>query len=79
MIIEYKVLPPNEIFKDIQIRKNKKEAYENAILRGMRHPDNWIYMYSKDNKDYFKNSFSRKYISYPQFGFYKKTYKGRSR
>lgn len=33
----------------------------------MKDPDNWMYMYSKKNMDYFKNIYTRDYESYPQF------------
>ena len=34
----------------------------------MKNPDDWMYMYSENGKDYFKHYFSRGYRSYPQFG-----------
>ncbi|MBQ9298834.1 MAG: hypothetical protein IJ223_07445 [Clostridia bacterium] len=66
--IKYLVHPPDSIFVGIKIRENPEDAFKNAIKRGMKNPDDWIYMYSNNNKDYFKNYYSRKYKSYSQFG-----------
>ena len=49
--IKYLVHPKGSIFEGIKIREN---------------PDDWMYMYSEKNKDYFKNYYTRAYISYPQ-------------
>ena len=38
--------------------------FENAIKQGMTSPDDWMYMYSNDEKDFFKNCYSREYISF---------------
>jgi hypothetical protein len=49
-------------------------AFDNAIHKGTFHSDpdksedynyagSWMYMYSKDDRDYFKNIKTRKYIS----------------
>lgn len=38
--------------------------YENAIKQGMTYPEEWMYMYSDDENDFFKNCNSRKYISF---------------
>ena len=51
--IKYLVHPPDSIFAGIKMREN---------------PDDWMYMYSENNKDYFKNYYTRNYKSYPQFG-----------
>lgn len=66
--IKYFVHPPNSIFAGIKIRENPEEAFENAIKRGMKNPDDWMYMYSENNRDYFKHIDTRNYISFPQFG-----------
>ena len=50
--IKYLVHPPGSIFEGMMIREN---------------PDDWMYMYSKNNKDYFKNYYTRNYKAYPQF------------
>ena len=59
--IKYLVHP-----KGSKIRENPDDAFKNAIKRGMKNPDDWMYMYSEKNKDYFKNYYTRAYISYPQ-------------
>jgi len=65
--IKYLVHPAESIFEGIKIRENSNDAFDNAIKRGMKNPDDWMYMYSNNNKDFFKNYYSRKYKSYPQF------------
>lgn len=66
--IKYFKHPENSIFAGLQIRENPDEAFYNAIKRGMKNPEDWMYMYSENGRDYFKNSINRKYISYSQFG-----------
>jgi len=41
-----------------------KDAFENAISKGLNIPTDFMYVYSKDNKDYFKNIMDRKYINF---------------
>lgn len=65
--IEY-TTPANSIFSGLQIRTDPQAAFENAIKRGMKDPDDWMYMYSKDGRDYFKHCDYRTYKSYPQTG-----------
>lgn len=60
------------VFADLQIRENPDEAFDNAIKRGMKNPDDWMYMYSDRGRDYFKHHVTRKYTSYPQFGFFER-------
>jgi|15BtaG_2_1085339.scaffolds.fasta_scaffold55082_2 hypothetical protein len=38
-----------------------KQAFINAINKGLDEPDNWMYMYSEGNFDYFKNKLYRNY------------------
>ena len=64
---KYKKNLDDSIFTKMKIRKNPDEAFENAIKKGLKDPENWMYMYSKCGKDYFKNFSTRKYISYRQF------------
>ena len=51
------------IVKDI---KDSQKAFENAKSKGLNNPNEYMYMYSKDNKDYFKNINFRNYISFNQ-------------
>ncbi len=44
----------------MEIRDSKK-AFENAILQGLEDIENYMYMYSDINYDYFKEINSRKY------------------
>ena len=37
------------------------KAFENAIKRGLNNPEDWMYMYSKGLKDYFKHHDTREY------------------
>ena len=66
--IKYFVHPDNSIFAGMKIRENPDEAFDNAIKRGMKHPEDWMYMYSENGRDYFKHCDYRNYISYPQVG-----------
>lgn len=65
--INYLVHPVGSIFEGMKIRENSNEAFENAIKRGMKKPNDWEYMYSNNNRDYFKHYYTRNYISFPQF------------
>lgn len=65
--IQYLIHPKNSIFASLQIRENHEDAFENAIKRGMKNPDEWMYMYSKNGRDYFKHYFNRTYKAYRQF------------
>lgn len=67
--IKYFTHPKESIFAGMQIRENPDEAFENAIKRGMKNPEDWMYMYSEGRKDYFKNYCTRNYISYRQYSF----------
>ena len=53
--IKYFVHQKDSVFAGMKIRENPEEAFENAIKRGMKNPDDWMYMYAEKNKDYFKN------------------------
>ena len=64
--IKYLVHPKGSIFEGMKIRENPNDAFKNAIKKGLKNPDDWMYMYSENNKDYFKNYYTRSYISYPQ-------------
>jgi hypothetical protein len=44
--------------------RNHKIAFENAISNGLNDPENWMYMYSQNNKDFFKNIAMRNYINF---------------
>lgn len=70
--IEYFVHPKESIFSGLIVRENTQDAFENAIKRGMKEPNDWMYMYSRNYRDYFKNYWTRNYISYPQFGFFER-------
>ena len=62
------------IFEGMKIRENSNEAFENAIKRGMKKPNDWEYMYSSNNRDYFKHYYTRNYISFPQFSLKERLY-----
>jgi hypothetical protein len=42
------------------------KAFNNAKSKGLSKPEDYMYMYSKDNKDYFKNINFRNYINFNQ-------------
>jgi hypothetical protein len=55
-------------FKDntVMYQRDSNKAFTNAKLKGLNKPADVMYMYSKDNKDFFKNIMDRKYISFNQ-------------
>jgi hypothetical protein len=38
-----------------------KAAFERAIKQGLKNPEDYMYMYTKDGKDYFKHIDTREY------------------
>ena len=46
--------------------KDSQIAFENAKSKGLDKPEYFMYMYSKENKDFFKNIMDRKYIDFEQ-------------
>ena len=50
-------------FKGLTIH-DPKQAFENAIKRGMKNPEDWMYMYTDGNRDYFKHCVTRQYCEY---------------
>jgi len=46
--------------------KDSQIAFENAKSKGLNKPEDFMYMYSQDNKDFFKNIMDRKYINFEQ-------------
>lgn len=50
--IKYLVHPKGSIFEGMKIRENPDDAFDNAIKRGMKNPEDWMYMYSENGKDY---------------------------
>ena len=44
--------------------RDHKEAFQNAKLKGLDKPKEYMYMYSKDGLDYFKNINFRNYINF---------------
>ena len=47
--------------------RDSNKAFENAKSKGLNKPDDYMYMYSKENKDFFKNIMDRKYVSFTQW------------
>ena len=47
-------------------QRDSNKAFENAKSKGLNKPSEFMYMYSKDNKDYFKNIMFRNYINFNQ-------------
>ena len=50
--------------KDLISKGNPQKAFENAIKKGMKDSENWKYLYTEKNRDYFKNISTKEYISY---------------
>lgn len=48
------------------MREEPQEAFDNAVKLGFHNTYNWMYMYSKNNRDYFKHKVTRSYTSFPQ-------------
>ena len=46
--------------------RDSNKAFENAKSKGLNKPGDFMYMYSKDKKDFFKNIMDRKYVSFTQ-------------
>lgn len=44
------------------------KAFENAIKKGMKNPEDYMYMYSTKFRDYFKHIDTRRYTSYFNLG-----------
>ena len=55
-------------FKDgtSMYQRDSNKAFENAKSKGLDKPNEYMYMYSKDNKDYFKNINFRNYNNFVQ-------------
>ena len=53
-------------FKDGSSMYNRDniEAFNNAKAKGLEAPEKYMYMYSQNNRDYFKNINFRNYISF---------------
>ena len=47
-------------------QRDSNKAFENAKSKGLFKPEDFMYMYSQDNKDFFKNIMDRKYINFEQ-------------
>jgi len=55
-----------EYEKPKMYQRNSNKAFENAKKKGLNKPSEYMYMYSQDNKDYFKNINFRNYINFVQ-------------
>jgi hypothetical protein len=56
---------PSKEMEGMYLRKSTV-AFDNAIAKGMTEPEDWMYMYSKEDKDFFKNRNFRNYVSFKQ-------------
>ena len=50
--------------EDEELERDPEEAFSNAIKKGLKNPDDYMYMYSNNNKDYFKHIDTREYIEF---------------
>jgi hypothetical protein len=48
---------------ELEKLRDSQEAFRNAIKQGFDYHD-YMYMYSKDGRDYFKHIDTREYVSY---------------
>tara|TARA_R100001244_G_scaffold116500_1_gene86588 strand:- start:8 stop:190 length:183 start_codon:yes stop_codon:yes gene_type:complete len=46
--------------------RDSQKAFENAKAKGLDKPQDYMYMHSQNNKDYFKHIMFRNYISFKQ-------------
>ncbi len=51
------------IFSDLDVR-DPDLAFKNAIKRGLKHPEDYMYMHSDKKYDYFKHYVTRNYIRF---------------
>jgi len=51
---------------DEMYQRDSNKAFENAKSKGLDKPQDFMYMYSIKEKDFFKNIMDRKYISFNQ-------------
>ena len=51
-------------YKHGMYNRDSQIAFENAKAKGLNKPSDYMYMYSKDNRDFFKYIMDRKYISF---------------
>ena len=49
------------------------DAFDRAIAKGLKQPEDYMYMYTKDGKDYFKHRDTREYVTYNDGGIARKT------
>lgn len=56
----------------MDIKSDVDKVFKNAIKRGMKNPDDWMYMYSDKGRDFFKHYDTRNYKSYPEYGSYER-------
>jgi len=47
-------------------QRDSNKAFENAKSKGLDKPEDYMYMYSKEDKDFFKRVMDRKYVSFAQ-------------
>ena len=47
-------------------QRNSNKAFKNAKSKGLNKPKEYMYMYSLEQKDFFKNINFRNYISFKQ-------------
>lgn len=64
---EPKIDRDNE-FEDNEFCDSIDEIFKNAIKKGLKDVDDWMYMYSDDEYDYFKHECTREYIKFKKKG-----------
>ena len=52
----------------VKNEKDSKKAFQIAIEKGLKNPEDHMYMYTKDGKDFFKHIGTRKYDSFKKGG-----------
>jgi hypothetical protein len=50
----------------VKNEEDSQKAFENAKSKGLDKPEDYMYMHSQNNKDFFKHIMFRNYISFNQ-------------
>ena len=53
------------------ITPTPEKAFKNAIKKGMKNPENYMYMYSDYHYDHFKHIDTREYVKYGEYSEYR--------
>ena len=68
MDIKYSTAEIQKMKKRLVVKnaQDSQKAFENAKSKGLDKPQDFMYMYSQDGHDFFKNIMFRNYINFVQ-------------